>query len=88
MTDIWSDLVSRGSGAVALGSGRMLIYGKWTDQYGGVPGLVFVSNDLHDEEAETLIREAVLEMQSDIRRSSKESRRKRADLAVETPAEE
>jgi hypothetical protein len=67
--DLVSDIVARGHGVICCGNGRMVHYGKEPPHR--VPGMAWVSNEIHDEEAEALIREAIVELREDARRAAK-----------------
>lgn len=67
--DLVSAIVCRGHGSICCGNGRMVHYGKEPPHR--APGMAWISNEIHDEEAECLIREAMHELQEDARRSAK-----------------
>jgi hypothetical protein len=54
-----SHIVARGYGVISCGLGGIVHYGPRMPENPG-HGYAFVPNDIHDEEAECLLREAVL----------------------------
>lgn len=83
MSDLISDVVAMGHGIICCGNGRMVHYGK--EPPNRVPGMAWISNEIHDEEAECLLREAVIELREDARRASK-AKGKREILLTEADA--
>lgn len=83
MNDLVSDIVALGHGSICCGNGRMVHYGKEPPHR--VPGMAWISNEIHDEEVECLLREAIIELREDARRASK-AKGKREILLTEADA--
>jgi hypothetical protein len=81
--DYVSSIVARGHGTICCGNGRMVHYGKEPPHK--AHGMAWISNEIHDEEAECLIREAIHELREDARRASK-TRDKRELIISEADA--